>query len=143
MAIRHIRDAYNQEAGQHSICQEARLDYVSAGAGGAPQKQVITLSLVHADGTSETVTTPIHEMSENPHEIVRALAKDLKARDGVKEDVAPAPYVPPPIDAPATAWEKLKDAPATPPAPAPVTASPSTTAPPARPAGIPKNPWIE
>jgi hypothetical protein len=137
MAIRHIREAYNQESGDHSICQAARLDYVDGGKD-KPQKQIITLDIVHANGTPETVKTPVHAMSENPHEQVRQLAKALKARDGVK-DTLPAPYVPPPIDAPAVAWERLAGGtlpspPAAPPAPPPA-------APPQQ-AGLPKNPWI-
>lgn len=151
MAIRHIREAYNQESGDHSICQGARLVYVPGDKPGDPQKQVIELDIVRSDGTPETIATDAHAMDANPHEQVRMLSKSLKARDGVKYTL-PAPYVPPPIDKPLSLWEKLKGQgpsvgvkrpPADPAAAAsgleqkPLSSEPSTTT------RVPRNPWIE
>lgn len=147
MAIRHIREAYNQESGDHSICQAARLDYVP-GKPGEPQQQIITLDIVKSDGLPETVKTPPHALDANPHEQVRMLAKTLKDRDGVK-DTLPAPYVPPPVDASASLWERLKGAAKAPPPPSPSVTAPSQSEaspiapPPVIPATLPKNPWIE
>jgi hypothetical protein len=150
MAIRHIREAYNQEAGNHSICRGARLDYVSAGPG-QPQKQVITFDIVRFDGTAETVKTPLHEMADDPHEQARQLAKTLKAHDKFIDDQAPEPYTPPPIDAPQEKWTAVKNAPPIPrpkPAPAPQSEppppAPVSLVPPVNTAPkIPPNPWIE
>lgn len=83
MAVRHIREAYNQEAGETSTCQSAFLDYIFSDG---IQKQVITLKIVDADGVPHTIQTPVHDMKEDPHEHVRELARGFKIRPEMAMD---------------------------------------------------------
>ena len=76
MAIRHIREAFNQEAGDAATCQQAFLDYVSSGINGS-QRQVITLTIAMPDNTIRTMQTPVHNMGDDPNEMVRVLAREL------------------------------------------------------------------
>lgn len=75
MAVRHIREAYNQEAGETSTCQSAFLDYIFRDG---QQRQVITLKIIDAAGVPHTIQTPVHDMKEDPHEQVRELARTFK-----------------------------------------------------------------
>jgi hypothetical protein len=75
MAIRHIRDAFNEEAGQHAQCQSATLRYEDNGNGA--QHQIITIEVVLASGSTFKLSTPAHKMSDDPHEHVRALARSM------------------------------------------------------------------
>lgn len=88
MAIRHIREAFNQEAGDHAQCQRAFLRYEDNGAGG--QHQVITIEGVKADGSTFKLSTPAHAMADDPHHHVRALARDMKEEPAAAEPMAAA-----------------------------------------------------
>jgi hypothetical protein len=76
MAIRHIREAFDQEAAGQAFCQKATLRYEDDGKGG--QHQIITLIGNTADGNAFTLSTPAHAMSDDPHAHARALARSLK-----------------------------------------------------------------
>jgi len=76
MAIRHVRDAFNEEAKGHAVCHEALLRYEDNGSGG--QHQIITVKGVRADGTMFVIATPAHAMADDPHHHVRLLAQAMK-----------------------------------------------------------------
>lgn len=76
MAIRHIRDAFNQEAEGYATCLEAFLRYEDNGQGG--QHQIITIKGVKNDGSLFNLSTPAHPMKDDPHHHTRLLAKSLK-----------------------------------------------------------------
>jgi hypothetical protein len=79
MAIRHIREAFDQEAAGQAFCQKALLRYEDDGKG--HQHQIITVSGYKPDGTTFTLATPAHAMDADPHEQVRILARSLKEVD--------------------------------------------------------------
>lgn len=78
MAIRHIRDAFNEEAKGYATCQEAYLHYEEG------NRQVITIEGVKADGTKFKLATPPHCDHPDPHHHARLLARSLK--DEEKEE---------------------------------------------------------
>jgi hypothetical protein len=103
MAIRHIREAFDNEAGPGYSCQSATLDYVAAFP---TQRQIITFNIAMPDGTLKTVTTPPHAMDVDPNEEARQVARQVKAAfqgvasspPAVAQPVAavPAPVAPAP-----------------------------------------------
>jgi hypothetical protein len=146
MAILHIREAFNQEAGDSGYsCQKAFLDYVTAP--GEAQKQVITFVFVDPDGATETMQTPIHSLDANTLELARDVVRQLKARDLAEgktwPSTTPVPYEPGSIDAPLAKWEALKNGHVAPPLAPEPPAAPAPKTPPNIPTALPKNPFIE
>lgn len=74
MATTHISEAFNQEAGDKAVCTKAFVDYVFREG---VQRQVITLNVVYANGVMETLQSPVHDMSSDPNEEARKLARGL------------------------------------------------------------------
>lgn len=79
MAIRHIREAFDQAAEGQAQCQQALLRYEDDGKGG--QHQIITVKGCKLDGTVFNLSTPPHAMADDPHHHVRELVKILKEEE--------------------------------------------------------------